>query len=390
MAARFKSTAACPKAVHSAWSGFVSSGKLDPGCVRDPVARAWQRSASAGCDPRMARADVLPPEATLELVQKESKLIEIATPFMMALSRAAGQERHAAMLGDGVGRVLKIVGDHETIKDEGFPRAGSLLSEENAGANGIGTPLAEGAYVELVGPEHFIEGFHAFTCQGVPLLGSTGAPAGVLSVSVRTQSAAVKVRDILFCASEAAQCELLSEWLSDTLYVSAPSDRVLELLRQDVVQRIASTRLRFEIAARQIAAGADASSTLDAARTLITGFRRQASIWRSLVDERPGRLELIPLADVTRDFMSLIDTEARIAGVSLRLERVDRVSVVEEMRLLSRRLLRAFLDVLQDAAPGSEVEVSVAAAEGVGFAKVAGHGKDGRRLEQRVRCVVAR
>lgn len=384
---RFDITASCPTAVESAWQEFVTTGKLEPGCVRDPVARAWQRSAAAGCDPRSARADVLSPEATLALVRKESKLIEVATPFLMALSRAAGNERHAAMLGDGGGRVLRIVGDAATIADEGFPRAGSLLAEENAGANGIGTALAERTYVELAGPEHFIEGFHVFTCQGVPLLGASGVPAGVLSMSVRTQSAAVKVRDILFCASEAAECELLSGWLSDMLATAAPFERVLELLRQDVVQRIATTRLRFEVAARQIAAGTDASATLDAARNLIAAFRRQAAIWRSLIDERPAQPERILLADFTGDFMRLVDTEARIAGVRIVMGRITRIVVIDEMRRLSQRLLRCFLDGLQAAAPGSEIEVSVVNVGGAAFIKLAGHGNDGRWFEKRIQCM---
>jgi transcriptional regulator of acetoin/glycerol metabolism len=158
----------------------------------------------------LARADILPALDTVALLKHESGLIKVAAPFLNALSRAAGDERHAAMLSDGSGRVLKIVADPLTLNDPNFPQAGSLLSEAVAGANGIGTALAEGHYVELVGPEHYIEGFHIFTCQGVTLAGALGRPAGVLSMSLRRAEAASKVRDVLFCASEAAECELLA------------------------------------------------------------------------------------------------------------------------------------------------------------------------------------
>ena len=216
---------------------------IDAARVRPPIAQAWQRSRTAGCDPYQLRADVLSPTETLALLRAESGLVEIATPFLAALSLAAGAERHAAMLGDVSARVLKIVGDPETMADENFPRAGSLLSEATAGANGIGTALAEGSYVELVGPEHFIEGFHVFTCQGVPLLGLRRESVGVLSMSVRREETAVKVRDILFCASEAAECELLSERLTETLATAESQAHILESLRQDIVQRIAMARL---------------------------------------------------------------------------------------------------------------------------------------------------
>src|SRR5688572_28003595 len=130
--------------VHAAWDDFIKRGEIDPTRVRPHVLRAWKRARSCGCDPHLARADVLSPADTMALLKHQSVLIEVAAPFMGALSRAAGQERHAAMLSDGNGRVLKIVADEQTVADPNFPRAGSLLSENVAGANGIGTAIAEG------------------------------------------------------------------------------------------------------------------------------------------------------------------------------------------------------------------------------------------------------
>lgn len=354
-----------PQAVRSAWREFVETGAIDVGRVRAPILRAWQRSSAAGCDAHQARADVLPPAQTIELIRRESRLVEIATPFLAALSRAAGAERHAAMLGDANARVLKVIGDPETMADENFPRAGSLLSEDIAGANGVGTALAERGYVELVGPEHFIEGFHVFTCQGVPLLGFEGV-IGVLSMSVRREATAGKVRDILFCASEAAECELLSERLSDTLTTAAPLDRTLELLRQDIVQRIAMARLQFELAARQIAAGTDAAGTLGAAQQLIGKFRRQAAVWRNLVGQGSAAPEPIDLAALADDLINLLATEARVSAVSLAWGRADRVIVLDDRQALAQRLLQIFLDGMQSAAGGGELVVDVAADNGRG------------------------
>lgn len=355
-----------PQAIRSAWRQFVESGVIDAGRVRPPIARAWQRSSAAGCNAYLGRADVLAPDETIDLIRRESRLIEIATPFLAALSRAAGGERHAAMLGDANARVLKIIGDPETMADENFPRAGSLLSEGIAGANGIGTALAERSYVELVGPEHFIQGFHVFTCQGVPLLGFD-QPIGVLSMSVRREETAGKVRDILFCASEAAECELLAEGLSDTLATAAPLDRTLEALRQDVVQRIATARLQFELAARQIAAGADAAATLGAAQQLIGKFRRQAAVWRNLVGQGSAAPEPIELAELAGDLINLLGTEARVSEVTLAWGRADRVIVLDDRQALSQRMLHVFLNGMQSAAGGGQLVVDVAAEEGLGI-----------------------
>jgi transcriptional regulator of acetoin/glycerol metabolism len=346
------------------------------------ILRAWQRSAAAGCDARQARADVLTADETIQLLRREHRLVAVATPFLGALSRAAGAERHAAMLGDGQGRVLKIMGDPETVADEDFPRAGSLLSETVAGANGIGTALAEGAYVELVGAEHYIEGFHVFTCQGVPLQGLRGEPVGVLSMSVRRQETASRVRDILFCASEAAECELLSERLSETLSLLAPLEQVLECLRQDVIQGIAMARLKFELAAREIAAGADASATLRAAQRLIDKFRREATVWRNLVGQGTSAVEPIALADLVEDFVALLGTEARVAQIDLVWKQAERLVVLDDVQALSQRLLQLFLDAMRAAAPGGVIEIRIGAREGQAAVSLTRVAVEGHRTER--------
>lgn len=346
-----------------AWRAFVRSGEIAP-TVRMQTRHAWVRSRAHGCSPLMPRADVLSAAETIDLLRREARLVEVAAPFLGALSRAAGSERHAAMLGDGEGRVLKIVADPETAADEQFPRAGSLLSEAAAGANGIGTALADGHYVELVGPEHYIEGFHVYTCQGAPLYTAPGKAVGVISMSVRRIETADRIRDILFCASEAAECELLSAQFSDALLLQDATDAVLESLRQDIVQRIASTRLQLEVAARRIARGASASDLLRETERLISHFRRQAAIWRNLVEDSVGSPEPVAVHDLVAGFIELMQTEARINGVTLRELRIDRAIALDDVQALTRRLLSAALSSLQGAAPGSTLDVSVGAEPG--------------------------
>jgi transcriptional regulator of acetoin/glycerol metabolism len=347
-----------PGIVLDAWRTFIRSGQIDS-AVRPQIQRAWTRSRNHGCSPYMPRAELLSPSETIALLKRESRLVEIASPFLGALSRAAGGERHAAMLGDAEGRVLKIVADAETASDEQFPRAGSLLSEASAGANGIGTALADGHYVELVGPEHFIEGFHSFTCQGVPLYTGPRDAIGVISMSVRRIETADRIRDILFCASEAAECELLSAHFSRLLLRPEGTDAVLEELRQDIVQRIASARFQLEFAARRIASGQTASDLLLDAERLIDRFRRQAGVWRNLVDDSIGSPEPVAVHDLVVEFTDLLQTEARINGVTLHADQIDPVLALDDIRALTRRLLSAVLNSLQRAARGSTLHVSI-------------------------------
>ncbi len=361
---RFHSLTALPDiaAVKQAWHGFVDRGVLDARAVRPTIRRAWERSAAARCNPLQPRADYLAPAETIALLKREEQLAQIATPFLAALSTASKGERHAAMLTDGNGRLLKSVGDEQTLEDPDFPRAGTLLSEASAGANGHGTALAEGRYVELVGPEHFIQGFHVFTCQGVPLLGPAGTPVGVLGISVRRLEVARRGRDILFCAAEAAECELLAGWLSDQLVRLQQLPDIFGRLRQDIVQGLATSRLQLECAARDVAAGTDGSNSLDAVQRLAKKFRRQAAIWRDLVADAPAFAEPISLADLVEHLLQLLQTEARVAGVEVIWSRAEKVAVLDDARGLSQRLLAQFLEALQEAGQMSTMRVLVGAA----------------------------
>lgn len=357
---RFLSTQRHPdvETVRAAWQRFVSAPGDAPQPVRPYVWRAWERSRAAGCDAWLPRAQVLDANATAALLRRHEPLLGVGAPFLEALSRAAGGERHAAMLADADGRLLQLAGDAPTLADENFPRPGSLLSEALAGANGVGTALAEDGYVELVGPEHYIEGFHAFTCQGVPLHGPQGI-MGVLSMSVRRLETADRVRDILFCASQAAECTLLAQWLVQA--ASSFEQPALEHLRQDIMQGITLARLRLELAARRIATGAQARDTLQAALQLTGRFARQAALWRDLAlhDAAEPEAEAIELAELLDDFMELLQTEARVTGVELVWGEAERVRTLAPRRQLLQRLLGSFLSALQSSPSGTRLRVSV-------------------------------
>jgi signal transduction histidine kinase len=211
----------------------------------------------------------------------------------------------------------------------------------------------------------------------VPLLGLRRESVGVLSMSVRREETAVKVRDILFCASEAAECELLSERLTEALATAESQAHILESLRQDIVQRIAMARLQFELGAHQIAANMDASRTLGAAQQLIQKFRRQAAVWRNLVGQSTAAPEPVDLADLVDDFISLMETEARVTQVHLAWERYERPLVLDDVQALSQRLLTAFLNAMQVTPAGGRIAVVLAKREGEGVVMLGSRLADG-------------
>lgn len=134
-----------------------------------------------------------------------------------------------------------------------------------------------------------------------------------------------------------------------------------------MVQRIAMARLQLEVAAQRIVAGADATTMLEAALQLSRKFARQSTLWRALAIRRDQpQPEPIELADFVTDFLELMETEARVAGVQLRTQEVERVTVLEDVGVMAWRVLDRLLSAMQSSLPGSVLEVSVTRGEAVG------------------------
>jgi transcriptional regulator of acetoin/glycerol metabolism len=354
------------RAGREAHTRYLSTGRISADLLRAPILRAWERCHDRGADPRMMRAEVLGPLQAARLFEERRALIAAARPYMTALSQAAGQERHAAMLGDADALVLDVLGDEASVHGpESVPEPGALLSEATAGANGIGSPLAEDGYIEIVGPEHFIGGFHPFSCQGVPLRDASHRVAGVLSVSVRRPEAGERLREILVCAAHGIEAELARERLEEDvrrLVASAEMDAAfIERLRQDIVQSQTATRIKVEAAAISLAKSRieRAAQMIRLAEASIDGFRRQTDLWHSLAAADTGAPGAVALDQMVADLLLLLQTEASIARIAIDAPLREPVLVRADPRRLARVLFRAILRAFDAARDGGSVRVEV-------------------------------
>lgn len=348
-----------------AWSRYVSTGAIVTSLLREPVRYAWERAHELGANPHAMKAERLSTLETERLLARERALLSAAQPFLQALSNAAGAERHAVMLSDAQAVVLDVVGDEESVHGrERVPGPGALLSEEVCGSNGLGTPLAMGSYVELVGPEHFIGGFHSFTCQGIPLLGLDGRVAGVLSTSVRAPGASRRLREILVCAAHGIEAELLLERMEQDMQkvLSAPEDaRARDALRRDVAQarRIAQAGVRE---AGRRAAWSPLEEMLHQLRLAdeaILRVRRNIRLWRALASSVTGEPRPVALTALVEELSELLQAEAVTQGVELVLREREPVTVEADPHALARALLHGFLDAFTLAGMGGAVLVEV-------------------------------
>ncbi|WP_242342765.1 sigma-54-dependent transcriptional regulator family protein [Anaeromyxobacter terrae] len=346
-----------------AWRRYVSTGAVARRLLRRSTYHAWARCHDLGASPHLLKAEALSVSDTERLLAEQREFIAAATPFMAALSRAASSDRHAAMLGDGRGVVLDVVGDEASVRGpEAVPGPGCLLAEETAGANGIGSPLAEQGYVEFVGPEHFIGGFHPFTCQGVPIHDPQGRTVGVISTSVRRPAASQRLRDILVCAANGIEAELLRLRLERDVerVLASGSGSSLAKLRDDVVQTYAAARVRLEAAARRGPAASEYTLALvrEAQRT-IERFRHRAALWRDLASDELGMRQPFRLDQRVVEIVDLLATDAATRRVALVASMLEEARVVADARAASREIFGAIVSALENAGEGGSVEIAI-------------------------------
>ena len=345
---------------------YIVTGAIASDMLREQIYRAWERAHVQGANPRTLQAEKLSLLDTERLITRESALIKAARSYLRVLSQAAGKERHAVMLSDRNAIVLDVVGDEQSVQGpEKVPGPGSLLSEDVAGSNGLGTPLAEENYIEIIGPEHFIQGFHSFTCQGIPLRNDKREIIGCLSISVRRPEVGQRLKEILLCASHGIEAELLQGRLEEDVrrvLASAPDDyRALEQLHQDIVQAHYAGRLRLEAGSRLVAKNRFeyALQLLRQAEESIDLFRRRAALWRDLASLEIGAIQLLSLGDTVRDLVAILSTEATIRKVEVVISLEEEVKILADSRSLYRTLFRNFLQSFESAGSGGAVQVEI-------------------------------
>ncbi|HJV86073.1 MAG TPA: hypothetical protein VJ698_11420 [Noviherbaspirillum sp.] len=353
------------------WRHYVVTKSIPDDVLRKPIERAWRRCDQVGASPFVMQARELRTYQARALFARENNLIEAARPYMQALSKSAGDERHAAMLGDRNAIVIDVLGDEESVHGpQRVPGPGALLAEQQAGSNGIGSPLAEGGYIELVGPEHFIEGFHLFTCQGLPLKGPDGETAGVLSTSVRRVEASHRIREILFCAARGIEAELIRRQLSSELQdlmAGAPDASLLDRLQQDIVQIQGAARLRLEKAIRLARATrqSEVSQQIEAANELIMRFQNQSRLWREIASPSAEAPNFHDLGRHVKEMSTLLATEAAVHGLDIEVRCATPVQIYADRFDLQRTLFRAFLRAFESATPKTTLPVDVVVDDGL-------------------------
>src|SRR6266498_5349992 len=152
---------------------FLSAGNLLQYPPRQMILESWQRCRAMQVNPSLRSAPLaITREVELHHLREDSwLLIHAARSVMDHLSDFLADSGYVVVLSDANGRLLEVIGDAKVrrrlARIDFVP--GGDWSEAAAGTNALGTAIADGHVVQLLGAEHYCEGWHDLTCTAAPI-----------------------------------------------------------------------------------------------------------------------------------------------------------------------------------------------------------------------------
>jgi PAS domain S-box-containing protein len=236
-------------------------GDPAPSGVRPVVLASWERCRAYGVDPRHMRPQAPDPARLCEAHERDYLLLESAEPFLQPAHAALSDQPHLFALSDRNGLILRIITGPGLPEDE-LEQAnlveGASWHERDIGCNGVGTCLATGEPVILMGPEHYQESYVGWTCIGVPIR-SDGEIVGSLDLSVPNEHTHVHTWGWVLSLAQGIEVNLAGE---------ASGGRIkVERVAMDLETPFNGVRGVFDLLATQIELPPTHAEFLEAARS---------------------------------------------------------------------------------------------------------------------------
>ncbi|HUE95947.1 MAG TPA: PAS domain-containing protein, partial [Longimicrobiaceae bacterium] len=329
-------------------------GDPAPAGVRPVVLSSWQRSVAYGVDPHALRPQAADPDRLARARAASRGLLEAAAPFLELVHETLADEPHLVVLADAEGLVLRALvgpGLPDDLEASNLFE-GASWHESAIGCNGVGTALATGEPVILIGPEHFQESYVDWTCIGVPIRGPRGEVRGALDLSVPNEHTHVHTWGWMLSVARGIERSLGRELGSPPGADLAALDQPLQAVRGvfDLLAQqldLPPTHARFLEDGRAAveAAEAELARTVSAAARSASEARRELSEILSIYETAPVGLCVL---DRELRFVRINERLARINGVPAR-EHIGRTirEVVPQLAEVAEPLLRRVLETGQ-------------------------------------------
>ncbi len=153
-----------------AWDDFIFS-RREPN-ITPVVLDSWLRSRDAfHIDPALKRSPKVLTEEESRKRGERLQPLRLGLPFLEQITERLRDTQHILAVCDADGYVLTTIGHPRVIEElaEINFRTGGNWNEQVAGTNGVGTALAEGRAVQIIGAEHYVEAWQRWVCTAAPI-----------------------------------------------------------------------------------------------------------------------------------------------------------------------------------------------------------------------------
>lgn len=189
----------------------------------DYIERSHKRCIDMGVDfTRIYSSKILQGDQLYKKLDENQNLIITASPFMNQLYNFVKGSGFFAILTDGEGCILNVIGD-ENVLDHAFKLEmipGAYMSEESIGTNAMGTAIVEAIPVQVSGEEHFIKAYHRWTCSAAPIRNEAGKIIGTLNLTGNSNLVHSHTLGMVVAAVNAIENMLLSKETNTRLSVA--------------------------------------------------------------------------------------------------------------------------------------------------------------------------
>jgi PAS domain S-box-containing protein len=287
-------------------------GDTAPDGVRPVVLDSWRRSADHGVDPRQLALQEIDGASLRRQQLRHRRLLESARPVLDHVHESLGDQPHVVALSDPDGLIIRLVAA-QGLDDDGLRQAnlfeGASWHERDIGCNGVGTALATGEPVILMGPEHFQEAYIGWTCIGVPLKDGDGAVLGAFDLSVPNEQ--VNVHTWGWALSVAHAIEVRHH--TPPVFVPPAARDALEGAGDDRLDRpLHAIRGVLELLARHLDLQPTHAEYIEAARAELEAAEARVSRREATADALRSDLHLQAVLDVLPVGVFIADATGRL------------------------------------------------------------------------------
>ncbi|GAB6156979.1 hypothetical protein JCM39194_01790 [Desulfotomaculum varum] len=220
------------------WEKFIKGEPVELQDIFEETYQGWQRCLAMGVNPFKINIKCL---SESELQYRKVNLHEICCllePHLQTIVRAVSthSDRYYIAVADHEGYIMEVYSDKESAAGlcdvPLYP--GVCFAEEYVGNNGIGTVLAVGKPLAVIGAEHYAAIFHKWSCVGAPVLDDDGSVRAVIEVSMPCGSESPYTFSLTVAAAKAAEAALKQIQMARQLQESKKTLRQL-MQQRDII-----------------------------------------------------------------------------------------------------------------------------------------------------------